>query len=1787
MQKKCRFFEFPFPNPLRRMSLSILVVLLGFLLFHAVDLRADDMFLTQVWRLNSESTASTDIFFSTDSLTGSGEEFVQVTKVSVCFKRNGNPYRWFEDPGTYWQEAQIVESEYPWPQKTILAQYNDGNFVGVASVDKGGNISVQILPGNWLGEGIAFYRGGATPALLHYTGNDTNVYLLEAGSTNLVNLSELPCVEPTAGIVSWWDGDSVSGTTVLDNQGINDGLLMGNATTVPGKVDQAFTFDGDGDHVNVGNDESLNLDADLTIEAWIKPADLDGFQAIVSKGDPAVVSYSSQEYCLSLYNKTLSFTIGNAEKTGTYISINKYIPGCSAGRWYHVAATVQGTTARLYVDGVEEASGSGTGTRLTADNFDTLIGMRNGAGPDLGFHGEIDEVRINNTAWTQPQIEAIYNSGSGGVCKDPPNQPPVAQCKDMEVPTSGEFIVIERQDINNGSFDPDGDPITLSISNPGPLAVGVHEISLFVEDDKGASDSCTATVTVVLAPTPPPPTAADKDYAGSDADPVSTYTGELYNQFSPDINLGGPIPLYFSRYYASLLKKSGINGRLGDNWRHSFEWSLTVNSTEATIISHKGRRITFSYDGASWDLTGTLNVPFQFTPSGSDYILYNPRTGLLHIFNSAGALIGIEDGKGNSHTLAYNGSDLATVSDGLGRMLTFSYSSGKLSTITDGTRTVGFAYTDNNLTTVTDLMGNDTVYTYTTGGLMISSTLPESNTPFSQTWNNSGQVDSQTDSDSNTTSFAYVGSETIITDALGKSRTHNHTVTGELDNSQDRTGKSVVIGSDETGRRNSITDRLGDVTTMTYHAASGKLASKTNADSTETSFTYTGRVSDTVTKYDLTEITHADTTTESYTYDVLGNLISRTDQLGNTDTFTYNSNGQLLTITNKVGGSSSFTYNPDATLATSKDIANNITTYTYDTFKRLSKVTKADGSTASFTYNNANDLESSTDENGNTVTLSYDANGNLVGAYDALDNTTAYTYGGNDQLLSAIDPLGGISSLTYDVLGREETATDANNNVTTFGYDILNRLTSITDPRGKVWSSDYDSEGIVVSRTDPLGNTFNYDSDKMGRITQISSPLDHVSSVTYDSMGRIATITNPLDEATTLSRDDRGRLSELTLPGGSITSSYTRNELGQITKIVDPIGSNWLRSYDTSGRQISSTDPLSQTTSMAYDNRNRLSKITFPTGIGTQTLVYDPAENLTSISYSDGTTFGFTYDKNNRLISANNGGSTPNNIAYAYDANGRISSCNGISIIRDAGGRITSMALAPGKTINYDYDENENVIQISDWAGGETSFVYDDADRLIGINRPNGVDTFNTWDADSRLVGISEGAISNLSLTRDGNGQITTVARNIPLEPVHANSTDIYSFDSASQVSTYTYDRMGRLTNDGTYTYIWDLASRLIGYTGNGTAVTCSYDALGRRTSRSASAASHQYVWNDALGIFSISVEIRAGSDFRYFIHTPGGNLLYSIEAATNARSFYHYDEMGNTIFVTDDSGTVIGSYAYSPYGELAASTGSLDNPFTWQGKFGVMDESNGLYYKRARYYDGATGRFISRDPVESIHPQEVNPYQYALGNPKIFIDPLGNESALVTTYKNIARAFRATASQLSEAMGSEVYPSTSYSKKWRSWRNLTGIAREFEDKARKLEQLDRYLKNVESSKRRAYLDRKLYFEKRIKAAESRIEAKKQWAHEVFYPPVNGKTLVESFAEGFASGHGPPGDWGLGEQLELERDVNWIEYEMPAWIAKQEELIRKWQEDLAELELVLGPQSKREAKEPSIPEKRR
>lgn len=107
---------------------------------------------------------------------------------------------------------------------------------------------------------------------------------------------------------------------------------------------------------------------------------------------------------------------------------------------------------------------------------------------------------------------------------------------------------------------------------------------------------------------------------------------------------------------------------------------------------------------------------------------------------------------------------------------------------------------------------------------------------------------------------------------------------------------------------------------------------------------------------------------------------------------------------------------------------------------------------------------------------------------------------------------------------------------------------------------------------------------------------------------------------------------------------------------------------------------------------------------------------------------------------------------------------------------------------------------------------------------------------------------------------------------------------------------------------------------------------------------------------------------------------------------YYHYDSRGSTIALTDAGQNVTDAYAYDPFGRSVNSTGATANPFRYVGRYGVMEEGNGLQFMRARYYDPEIGRFLSKDPIPPAlgDIETINLYAYVKNNPIILIDPMG-----------------------------------------------------------------------------------------------------------------------------------------------------------------------------------------------------
>ncbi|NJM37539.1 MAG: RHS repeat-associated core domain-containing protein [Akkermansiaceae bacterium] len=122
-----------------------------------------------------------------------------------------------------------------------------------------------------------------------------------------------------------------------------------------------------------------------------------------------------------------------------------------------------------------------------------------------------------------------------------------------------------------------------------------------------------------------------------------------------------------------------------------------------------------------------------------------------------------------------------------------------------------------------------------------------------------------------------------------------------------------------------------------------------------------------------------------------------------------------------------------------------------------------------------------------------------------------------------------------------------------------------------------------------------------------------------------------------------------------------------------------------------------------------------------------------------------------------------------------------------------------------------------------------------------------------------------------------------------------------------------------------------------------------------------------------------------------------------------------STIVRTDHAGQVIGRAAYNPYGLIRHKEGDLDTPFLYNGKFGILTDSNGLLHMRARYYSPYLMRFLNADPIGFSGGS--NWFAYADGNPISLNDPFGLKAAQDDFWGQVMDKFNALAESAAAAV--------------------------------------------------------------------------------------------------------------------------------------------------------------------------
>ncbi|WP_207807020.1 RHS repeat-associated core domain-containing protein [Parazoarcus communis] len=180
------------------------------------------------------------------------------------------------------------------------------------------------------------------------------------------------------------------------------------------------------------------------------------------------------------------------------------------------------------------------------------------------------------------------------------------------------------------------------------------------------------------------------------------------------------------------------------------------------------------------------------------------------------------------------------------------------------------------------------------------------------------------------------------------------------------------------------------------------------------------------------------------------------------------------------------------------------------------------------------------------------------------------------------------------------------------------------------------------------------------------------------------------------------------------------------------------------------------------------------------------------------------------------------------------------------------------------------------------------------------------------------------------------------------------------------------------------------------------YDALGRRIRKRDAFGATEYLWDGDL-----MIERRRNNKSALFLYEPD-SFVPLATVQYNETYWYHCDQIGAPMELTDADGRIVWAADYRVWGEATVRKSGTDGravsghtpapppieqPFRFQGQ--QFDEETGLHYNRFRYYDPGVGIYVSQDPIKL--QGGLNFYRYGT-NPVAFVDPWGLEPVAFKT---------------------------------------------------------------------------------------------------------------------------------------------------------------------------------------------
>ncbi|WP_352230386.1 RHS repeat-associated core domain-containing protein [Kitasatospora phosalacinea] len=1054
------------------------------------------------------------------------------------------------------------------------------------------------------------------------------------------------------------------------------------------------------------------------------------------------------------------------------------------------------------------------------------------------------------------------------------------------------------------------------------------------------------------------------------------------DQWNPALYVGSDGKLYGGLWTGDAATTLASGKTVNDNtWHHAviagddngqtlyLDGTQTANSTTKRTVFHNGA--TYAYVGA-----GTAEGGWPSRPTTTDGRFNGTIAEVAHYPSVLGADAVTAHYQAMGKAGSPSKTTIATITEpnGNGTSWRWDTRTGRLAMFTDGTAaTTRYTYdTHGFLYGVTDPNGHSTTTGHDERGNAVSTTTctdaahchtsyadyaydeanpfnPANDKPLTSSDARSADASDPT----YRTSYAYnaFGDPTTVTIPATPDFPSGRTSTVAY-----TTGSEAAVGSTGTqpaALTASTTDTAGATTAYAYDKA-GNLTRVTAPTGAVATYTYDSlgrRTTDTATCTDCGAA--AASTTTTYTWDGLGNPLTRTDP-ATTDAVT----GTVHT----------------RRTATDYDSDGNPTTQT------VSDTTGGDAArSTTWTYNSHNQLQKTTDPAGHSTSYGYDPAGNTTGVTDAAGTIWSYSYDAAHRLLrtsiwnytgSPLDPVPSrfqaLESRTYDPAGRLATVTDAMGRTTHTYYNDDDTVAEVDfdgyrNPDGTqrtvvLQQNRYDAAGQLTQQTTDGGKTTTASAyDAAGRTTSTTldpGGLNRTATYTYDAADRVLSVTatgGALSQRTENTYSPAGLLLTETFKGNGTdaTTSHTYNQLGLETATTTPNGRaagadasayTSTQSYDALGRPTVTAGPL--VSAETYDPATRTST---PTAVRALTTTgYNTFGEVIATRDPLGNVTTHTYDLGGRRTATTGSAYTDPRTGTTFTPT--------ITTGYDALDQVTSTTVDPGGlnlTSTNRYDQLGNLVEQKKPAVAGTTptwaYSYDLNGELLATVGPLGSRTEATYDdLGRRITGTQiERKPTPIVLTRtfgyDDAGNLTTSTLpkgGISKATYNAAGQPVTATDPAGLTTRTEYDALGRPSRT-THP--------------DGTATTAAYDAFGNTVSTSrldttGATVGTSYASYDLEGAVTGSTDqITNLADTAAHTTTrtydPAGNLTRLVEPVTaqsGITSTFGYDAAGHRTRFTNGKNTAT-YYTYNRLGlpestvepATAAAPAAADGTFT------------------------------------------------------------------------------------------------------------------------------------------------------------------------------------------------------------------------------------------------------------------